>query len=106
LEGWQKGRQEGELEGQQKGQISSLQAAVLRVLLTRFTDIPDSLRVALQQTQEIGTLDNYLQQAVICPDIGSFKLLGAGLKDRGPKSGNGGTMGTKRRRGARPRSSP
>ncbi len=80
-EGWQKGRQEGEQEGwqkgQQAGQILSLQAAVLRVLQARFTDIPDSLRMALQQTQEAGTLANYLQQAATCPNIRSFRLLGS-----------------------------
>ncbi len=79
-EGWQKGQQEGwqkgQQEGWQKGQIRSLQSAILRVLQARFTAIPDSLRAALQQTQDAGTLDNYLQQAAICPDIGSFKLLG------------------------------
>jgi predicted transposase YdaD len=76
-EGWQKGQQEGwqkgRQEGEQEGQITSLQAAIVEVLQTRFGIIPDSLRECIRQIRDAGALTKSLQQAVLCSDMAAFQ---------------------------------
>ena len=68
----EEGRKEGRREGQSEGRIEALQVAVLDLLETRFTTIPDDLRQKIAQVGSADRLRSLLREAYACPDPASF----------------------------------
>jgi len=67
-EGHQEGRQEGLLLGRQL----ALQEAVLDVLATRFSRIPEGLRDTVLTARDEATLQTLHRAAIECPSLEAF----------------------------------
>ena len=68
----QEGRAEGRQEGRQEGQIFSKQQAVIEVLETRFEHMPEGLREAIENINDLPRLTQLLASAARCTDLEAF----------------------------------
>ena len=65
-------RQEGRQEGRQEEQIFSKQQAVIEVLETRFEQVPEGLREAIENINDLPKLTQLLACAARSPDLEAF----------------------------------
>ena len=65
-------RQEGRQEGRQEEQIFSKQQAVIEVLEARFEQVPEGLREAIENIDDLPKLTQLLACAARCPDLEAF----------------------------------
>jgi hypothetical protein len=59
-------------EGRQEGQIFSKQQAVMEVLETRFEQVPEGLREAIENITDLPKLTQLLACAARCTDLEAF----------------------------------
>ena len=65
----EQGRVEGKVEGRVEGKVEGKQDAVLKILQSRFQDVPDTLSQKIAEIQSIPKLDTLLERAMIAESL-------------------------------------
>jgi flagellar biosynthesis/type III secretory pathway protein FliH len=76
--GIQQGMQQGMQQGLERGELRGRQATLIRQLHKRFTNVPDEIVRAIEATQDIERLDDWLERI----------LTARTLRDIGVKNSN------------------
>jgi len=71
-EGRQQGRQEGISQGLSQGLSRGRQEDVIEVLEIRFGELPEGLKTAISEVEDIDHLKQLHREAIRCADVESF----------------------------------
>ena len=64
-----KGRAEGEAKGRVEGQANM----IVRVLLRRFSEVPEDIQVAVREITDLDRLNTLADTAAVCQDLNEFR---------------------------------
>jgi hypothetical protein len=67
--------QRGEQRGEQRGKLLNAREWVIKVLETRFEDVPEKIKKAINQLEDISYLEQLLKQAITISSVADFQRL-------------------------------
>jgi hypothetical protein len=65
----------GEQRGEQRGKLLNAREWVIKVLETRFEDVPEEIQEAINQLEDISHLEQLLKQAITISSVADFQRL-------------------------------
>ena len=65
----------GEQRGEQRGKLLNAREWVIKVLETRFEEVPEEIKEAINQLEDISHLEQLLKQAITIASVADFQQL-------------------------------
>jgi predicted transposase YdaD len=67
--------QRGEQRGREEGKLLNAREWVIKVLETRFENVPEEIKEAINQVEDISELEQLLKQAITISSVADFQRL-------------------------------